>query len=47
MLYRTLRRMVERGNTAELEEKIDVFFAAGKLTADEYSALIEMLRQVK
>ena len=32
MLYRTLKRMIERGQTNGLEEKIDIFFAAGKLT---------------
>ena len=30
MLYRTLKRMIERGQTDGLEEKIDIFFAAGK-----------------
>ena len=29
MLYRTLKRMIERGQTNGLEEKIDIFFAAG------------------
>jgi len=32
MLYRTLKRMIERGNTAGMENKLDIFFAAGKLT---------------
>ena len=43
MLYRTLKRMIERGNTDGLAEKIDIFFAAGKLTETEYSELIAML----
>ena len=43
MLYRTLKRMIERGNTDGLEEKIDIFFAAGKLSETEYSELIAML----
>lgn len=43
MLYRTLERMIERGNTDGLEEKIDVFFAVGKLSKAEYDALIGML----
>lgn len=29
MLYRTLKRMIERSQTNGLEEKIDIFFAAG------------------
>ena len=43
MLYRTLRRMLERGQTAGLEEKLDVFYAADKLTGDEYAELTAML----
>ena len=43
MLYRTLVRMIERGQTDGLENKIDVFYAAGKLTETEYNALIKML----
>ena len=45
MLYRTLKRMIERGNTDGLEEKIDIFFAAGKITETEYHELIAMLHQ--
>ena len=44
MLYRTLKRMIERGQTNSLEEKIDIFFAAGKLTESEYQELITMLK---
>lgn len=44
MLYRTLKRMIERGNTDGLEEKIDIFFAAGKLTEAEYTELVGMLQ---
>lgn len=43
MLYRTLKRMIERGNTAGMAEKLDIFFAADKLTADEYQELIAIL----
>lgn len=43
MLYRTLKRMIERGNTDGLEEKLDIFFAAGKLNEAEYTELISML----
>ena len=44
MLYRTLKRMIERGNTAGLEEKIDIFFAVGKLTEVEYTELVKLLK---
>ena len=44
MLFRTLKRMIERGNTEGMAEKLDIFFAADKLTADEYNELTEMLK---
>lgn len=45
MLYRTLKRLIERGQTEGLEEKIDVFYAAGKLRAEEYDELMRMLHK--
>ena len=45
MLYRTLKRMIERGQTDGLEEKIDIFFAAGKITEAEYTELMGMLTE--
>jgi hypothetical protein len=35
--------MIERGQTDGLEEKIDIFYAAGKLTETEYNELIALL----
>ena len=43
MLYRTLKRMIERGNTDGMETKLDIFFAANKLTEAEYTELLAML----
>lgn len=43
MLYLVLSRMIDRGNTEGLAEKIDVFFAFGKLTEEEYSELMSRL----
>ena len=43
MLYRTLKRLIEMGNTTGLEEKIDIFFAVGKITKEEYDSLVESL----
>ena len=43
MLYRTLKRMIERGQTAGMAEKLDIFFAADKLTQAEYTELTGML----
>lgn len=44
MLYRVIKRLIERGQTDGLSEKIDVFYAAGKLTEDQYTELGELLR---
>lgn len=43
MLYRTLKRMIERGQTDGIETKLDIFFAANKLTEEEYNELLAML----
>ena len=43
MLYRVLKRLIKAGLTEDLEEKIDVFYAAGKLTEGEYNELIALL----
>lgn len=43
MLYRTLKRMIERGQTEGMEEKLDLFLATNKLTVEEYEALMAML----
>lgn len=42
MLYRTLKRMIERGNTDGMTEKLDIFFAAGKITEAEYQELTKL-----
>lgn len=44
MLYRTLKRLIALGKTEGLEERIDVFFAVGKLTDAEYTELTELLK---
>ncbi len=43
MLYRTLKRVIERGRTEGIERKLDIFFAAGKLSEEEYQELSGML----
>ena len=45
MLYRMLKRLIELGKTEGLEEHIDVFFAAGKITEEQYNELIELLKK--
>ena len=39
MLYRTLKRLIDLRRTDGLAEKIDVFYATGKLTETEYNEL--------
>lgn len=43
MLYRTLKRMIERGQTDGMEEKLDLFYALGKLTEAQYTELRDLL----
>ena len=43
MLYRTLKRMIERGQTAGMADKLDIFYAADKLTQTEYTELTGLL----
>lgn len=43
MLYRLLKRMIERGQTDGMGEKLDIFYAADKLTKKEYQELTGML----
>lgn len=41
MLYQVLKRTIERGNydLAEMQEKLDVFYAAGRINTGEYNEL--------
>lgn len=43
VLYRTLKRMIERGNTDGMMNKLDIFFAANKITEEQYTELVGML----
>ncbi len=45
MLFRTLKKLIEAGRTDGLEDKIDIFYAASKLTTEEYETLIAMLHE--
>lgn len=42
-LYRVLKIVLRQGPTDGVEEKIDIFYAAGKLTGEEYGDLIASL----
>ena len=43
MLYRILKRLIEKGQTEGLTNKLDIFFAVGKLTEEEYTELTGLL----
>ena len=44
-LYNTCKRMIERGKTAGMAKKLDIFYAANKLTDEQYAELTEMLAE--
>jgi hypothetical protein len=43
VLYNTCKRMIERGALDGMSTKLDVFYAANKLTKDEYAELTALL----
>ncbi len=45
MLFRTLRRMIERNQIEGLEEKIVFFHDNKKLSDEEYETLVKMLKE--
>lgn len=45
MLYQVLSRMIIRGDTEGLRDKIDVFYAMGRVTEEQYTELCGMLTQ--
>lgn len=47
VLHNTCERMIERGALDGMDTKLDVFYAANKLTEDEYSELTALLAKKK
>lgn len=46
MLYKTLLKLKERnGLTDDLKNKIDVFFAVGRITEDQYNDLMDVNKE--
>ena len=43
MLFQVLNRMIDRGATNGLREKVDVLYATGRLTDEEYQSIAERL----
>ena len=45
MLFRICKRLIERGQTDGLADKLDVFYALSRITEAEYKELTELLAQ--
>ena len=46
MLYKTLKKLKERnGLTDDLKNKIDVFFAVGRITEEQYNELMDINKE--
>ena len=45
MLYRICKRLIERGQIDGMAKKLDIFYAANKLTDEQYAELTEMLTE--
>ena len=43
MLYQVISRLIDRGAVDGLRGKVDVLYAVGRLTDDEYQMLIAQL----
>lgn len=45
MLYKVLKRSIERGGyvAADMQEKLDVFYAGDRITTAQYNELVAML----
>jgi len=43
MLYRTIKRMVLRGQLEGMAQKLDIFLAAGRISGAEYLELTGLL----
>lgn len=42
-LYNTCTRLIEKGKTAGMQKKLDIFFANDRLTEEEYTKLCAQL----
>lgn len=45
MLFNVLKRLAEKGGDETLSEKIDVFYAADKITKEQYDELVAILNK--
>ena len=45
MLFKLLKRLIAKGQTDGLVEKIEVFYAADKISKTEYNKLVKLLNK--
>lgn len=46
LIYKVCKRTIQRGNWPEdMQERLDVFYAAGKLTTNEYNELCALIKE--
>lgn len=43
MLFNVIKRMIQRGQTDGIREKMDILFVAGSLSEAEYGELLALL----
>jgi len=43
MTYKLCKKLIELGRTEGLADKIDVYYAAGRLTTEQYQELMRLL----
>ena len=48
MLYKTLKKIKERNRLTDyLKNKIDIFFATGRITEDQYNELMDVKEETE
>lgn len=47
MLFKILKREILQGHTQDFPDKLDIFYAAGKLTTEEYNVLLQLYEEHK
>lgn len=45
MLFKLLKKMIERGHTEDLLEKLNVFYAVDSITKEQYDELLGLLNK--
>ena len=45
MLFKVLKRLAEKGNDETLAQKIDVLYAVGRISKEEYDELLMLMNK--